>query len=174
MDEITQIKADVAGLKTALEGLLRTGEVTRVDEENHRVKVKNPDWGGVATDWLPVLTRWSRGNRSFSLPKTGEQVLCLFYPFSLSQGFAVAGLFSREDRPPVGDKHKVNLTASDEAVFEYDTQEHKLRIDLPEGAVIEIGGAESPQVARVGDSVDCHCGETGTISTGSSLMKVGG
>jgi phage baseplate assembly protein V len=173
MDEITEIKAELAELRTSLEGLIRTGVVTHVDEENHRVKVKNPDWGGVATDWLPVLTRWSAGNKTYSLPKPEEQVLCLFYPLSLSQGFVLAGLYSEEDRPPVDDKNKINLTASDEAIFEYDTREHKLKIDLPDGAVIEIGGAGSPQVARVGDSVDCPCG-TGTISSGSSLMKVGG
>lgn len=173
MDEITEIKAELTELRTSLEGLIRTGEVAEVDAENHKVKVRNPDWGGVATDWLPVLTRWSAGNRSFSLPKKGEQVLCLFYPLSLSQGFVVAGLFSKEDRPPVDDKHKINLTASDEAVFEYDTREHKLRIDLPDGAAVEIGGPESPQVARVGDSVACPCG-TGTIISGSSLMRVGG
>lgn len=173
MDEITEIKAEVAELRTALEGLVRTGTVSKVDEENHRVKVKNPDWGGVATDWLPVLTRWSKGNKVYSLPRKGEQVLCLFYPLSLSQGFAVAGLFSKEDRPPVDDKNKIHWATSDEAVFEYDTKEHKLKIDLPDGAAIEIGGSESPQVARVGDSVACPCG-TGTIISGSSLMRVGG
>ena len=173
MDEITEIKAEVAELRAALEGLVRTGTVTEVDGENHKVKVKNPDWGGVATDWLPVLARWSAGNKLYSLPRKGEQVLCLFYPFSLSQGFAVAGLYSHEDRPPIDQKHKLHLAASDEAVFEYDPEEHKLTIKLPDGAAIEIGGAESPQVARVGDSVDCPCG-TGTIITGSSLMRVGG
>ena len=173
MDEITAIKAEVAELRAALEGLIRTGEVSEVDAENHKVKVTNPDWGGVATDWLPVLTRWSAGNRSFSLPKDGEQVLCLFYPGSLSQGFVVAGLFSREDRPPVDDKHKLHLATSDEGIFEYDTREHKLKIELPEGALIQIGGEEAPQVARVGDSVRCPCG-TGVITSGSSLMRVDG
>ena len=83
---------------------LQYGIVDAVDEKSHAVVCRLPALEDIRTDWLPVLTPAAGGNRFYSLPDTGELVICLLD--ARGEGGVVLGaVYNDEDRPPVSDRN---------------------------------------------------------------------
>lgn len=56
---------------------LQFGIVSAVDEAAHNLRVRLPALENMETDWLPMVTPAAGGNKFYSLPDVGEQVVCL-------------------------------------------------------------------------------------------------
>ncbi len=107
--------------------IIRVGYVNARQPEKMRVKVTVPDTVGkqLVTDYLPVLCPRASGDMQYDLPDVGDQVLCLFLPYGLEQGFVVGAMYGRQE-PPVQSGEKWHRTFRDGTRLEYDREQHKL------------------------------------------------
>lgn len=118
--------------------LIRVGFVTARQPEKHRVQVELRDTvtSRLTTKWLPVLCPRASGDLHYDLPDIGDQVLCLFLPYGLEQGFVIGAMYGRQT-PPVSDPEKFHRRFKDGATIEYDRANHALSATIPGTATIK-------------------------------------
>ena len=111
--------------------MIRVGFVNARQPEKMRVKVTVRDTTGaqLVTDWLPVLCPRASGDMQYDLPDIDDQVLCLFLPYGLEQGFVVGAMYGKQT-PPVQSGDKWHRTFSDGTMLEYDRGAHKLSVNV--------------------------------------------
>lgn len=116
-------------LTNALSHAIRVGYVTARQPEKHRVQVQCKDTvtAPLTTDWLLVLTPRASKDMQYDLPDIGDQVLCLFLPIGLEQGFVLGSMYGKQE-PPVKDAEKFHRKFADGTIIEYDRKEHHLEI----------------------------------------------
>lgn len=117
-------------LTNTLSQIIRVGYVTARQPEKHRVQVQCKDTvtKALTTDWLLVLTTRAYEDKQYDLPDIGDQVLCLFYPIGLEQGFVIGAMYGKE-KPPVSNAEKVHRKFKDGTTIEYDRSSHHLDIN---------------------------------------------
>lgn len=122
--------------------MIRVGFVNARQPEKMRVKVTVRDTTGaqLVTDWLPVLCPRASGDMQYDLPDVGDQVLCLFLPYGLEQGFVVGAMYGKQV-PPVQSGDKWHRTFSDGTTVEYDRGGHKLTADVKGDADVTATGS---------------------------------
>ena len=111
--------------------MIRVGFVNARQPEKMRVKVTVRDTTGaqLVTDWLPVLCPRASGDMQYDLPDIDDQVLCLFLPYGLEQGFVIGAMYGKQT-PPVQSGDKWHRTFSDGTTLEYDRGRHKLTANV--------------------------------------------
>lgn len=82
---------------------LQFGIVSAVDEAAHNLRVRLPALENMETDWLPMLTAAAGGNRFYSLPDEGEQVVCLLDARG-ENGVVLGATYNTADKPPAASK----------------------------------------------------------------------
>ncbi|MCP3921908.1 MAG: phage baseplate assembly protein V [Desulfobacterales bacterium] len=112
-------------LEEKLESIVALGIITQINGGSVRV-----DINGESTHDLPVLFPKTQDDKFQFMPDIGEQVVCLFLPFGLEQGFVIGSIYSDVDTPPVDGSDKAHIKFKDGAKLEYDRATHKLTIDL--------------------------------------------
>lgn len=130
--------------------MIRVGFVNARQPEKMRVKVTVRDTTGaqLVTDWLPVLCPRSSGDMQYDLPDIDDQVLCLFLPYGLEQGFVIGAMYGKQV-PPVQSGDKWHRKFADGTTLEYDRANHALTADIPGTAAIKCSGPmtlEAPTV----------------------------
>jgi phage baseplate assembly protein V len=107
--------------------MIRVGFVNARQPEKMRVKVTVPDTTGaeLVTDFLPVLCPRACEDMQYDLPDVGDQVLCLFLPYGLEQGFVIGAMYGKQ-APPVQSGDKWHRKFKDGTWLEYDREQHKL------------------------------------------------
>lgn len=98
---------------------LQFGIVAAVDEAGHNLRVRLPALENMETDWLPMVTPAAGGNRFYSLPDEGEQVVCLLDAFGES-GCVIGATYNAADKPPAADKDKWVRRFKNGTVIEHD------------------------------------------------------
>jgi phage baseplate assembly protein V len=139
----------IAALEARVNQMVRVGVVTSVYDAAGTVRVRLPDSAGVISKPLRVLFAKTRDNKSYDMPDVGEEVLCIFLPIGLQQGFVLGAMYSSEDLVPVTDRDKVHYKAKDGTFFEYDRENHKLTIDVQGDIEMNATGNFKLQAARV-------------------------
>lgn len=111
--------------------IVRVGFVTARQPETHRLQVQFRDTttAALTSDWLPCLVARASKDLAYDLPDIGDQVLCLFMPNGLEQGYVIGAMYGKQT-PPVADAEKTHRTFKDGTVLEYDRAAHKLTIDV--------------------------------------------
>ncbi len=112
-------------LEEKLNSIISVGIITQVNNGTVRV-----DINGTNSHDMPVLFPKTQDDKFQFMPDIGEQVLCLFLPYGLEQGFVIGSLYSEVDTPPVTGSDKAHIKFKDGAFIEYDRATHKLSIDL--------------------------------------------
>lgn len=82
---------------------LQFGIVSAVDEAAHNLRVRLPALENMETDWLPMITPAAGGNRFYSLPDEGEQVVCLLDARG-ENGVVLGATYNTADKPPAASK----------------------------------------------------------------------
>ncbi|SUA36356.1 putative phage-related baseplate assembly protein [Neisseria zoodegmatis] len=82
---------------------LQFGIVSAVDEAAHNLRVRLPALENMETDWLPMITPAAGGNRFYSLPDEGEQVVCLLDARG-ENGVVLGATYNTADKPPASSK----------------------------------------------------------------------
>lgn len=114
-------------LTDMLSQIIRVGYVTARQPEKHRVQVQCKDTvnAPLTTDWLLCLTPRASQDMQYDLPDIGDQVLCLFLPIGLEQGFVLGAMYGKQT-PPVSNAEKTHRRFKDGSTIEYDRSAHKL------------------------------------------------
>lgn len=148
-------------------GLIRVGEVASIDPANGTARVTFDDDGITSYD-LPVLVRNSYANKDYHMPDIGEDVLCLFLPSGVEQGFILGSFYTPKGcvKPPVSDPNKRRVTFQDGTTLEYDRAQHKLTADVKGEA--DVTATESVTVASQSDITLAATGDL-TLAAGGAL-----
>lgn len=116
----------------AIRNLIRIGIVSSVNEKNGSVRVIFNDKDDMVSDELPLLSF------EYNIPKVKEQVLCLFLPNGLQQGFCLGPFYSLVNPPPVENKDIYRKMFDDGTWIEYNEETKALNIKAA-GSVNIIG-----------------------------------
>lgn len=161
---------------------LEYGEVSAVDYQGCRIRVRLDERDGVQSYWLNVPQRHTQGTKSRPLmPEIGEQVAVLLDADGVG-GVYLGGVYSTAEPPPVVDQDTNYVRFGDGTVVTYNRAAHLLAVDCVgattlkcgQGLSVETGAPvlvkapsatlEIPQVALKGNlEVDGNIHATGTI-----------
>lgn len=152
-----------------LMNVVRPGEVSKVDYAKARIRVKH---GDLESNWIPWATGRAGGNKIWSPPEIGEQVLMLSPGGDMSRAIAVVGIFS-DDNEANGDSGDLfRATFKNGTVIEYDREANELKATLKAGgkATIEASGG----ITLKGDiTLDGGITLTGDITLNGDLLAQG-
>lgn len=118
---------EIGEMQRAMANLIRVGKIVGLDESNARVKVSV---GGLTTDWLPWAVSRAGGNRTWSAPEIGEQVVVLSPHGDPAQGIVLPSIYQDDHPAPADSKDVDRIRYADGTVTEYDRAEHRLLWDL--------------------------------------------
>lgn len=155
---------------------LRFGLVTQLDPASHRARVRFPaedldttvEEPGMESYWLPVLTQWSMGARSYCLPTVGEQV-AVWLDAEAADGVILGGIYSEADAPPAAPATSRHQVYPDGTVVEYDPEAHRLKVDAQGTVQLTTTGDVT---ADVGGSLDATvAGDLQATVTGTAQVQ---
>lgn len=148
-------------LQALVMGMLRVGRVSSVDASNATARVVFPGNEDVVSYDLPIVVAGARRAMSYWVPVIDEQVLCLFLPTAIEQGFIIGGFYSQAQTPPINDAgahvlagdtvHLGDATADDPVVRKSDLQ-----------------AATDDILSRIGDLVSALNNHTHTAPSGTT------
>ncbi|ENZ8713757.1 phage baseplate assembly protein V [Klebsiella aerogenes] len=137
---------DIAELIRLLENIGRTGTVTKIDEENWRVRVQS---GGLETTWLRWNAQRAGAFKVWVPPSIGEQVWLLCLGGNTDTAIIGGSLYSDDNPAPGATRNEMVVTAPDGARFRYDAEVGALQVAGIKSAVIEasvIVTLDTPEV----------------------------
>ena len=82
-------------IRAFLMNIIRVGEVTKTVPSKHMVRVAFPDDGDVSHE-LPVICPNTKDNSDFHMPDVGEDVLCVFLPGGIEDGYVLGSFYAPE------------------------------------------------------------------------------
>ena len=158
--------AKIKELEQKINNLVRVGIVTNILADTGKVKVKFEETGNMLSYDLPVLFSKTQDDKFYFMPDIGEQVLCVFLPFGLEQGFILGSFYSSKDLPSVSDKNKSQIKFKDGTIIEYDREAKKLLIDCNGDISIKCTNAEvkAEKVEIDSESIDLGKGGKGVVT----------
>lgn len=127
---ISELDERVRALESLLANVVRVGVVVSTDPAAHTVRVTFGDRDNIVSNPLPVLAPKAHRDKFYRLPDVGEQVLCVFLPSGVEQGFAIGALYSRADATPAASQDKHVVQYADGTRFEYDRASHTHQITI--------------------------------------------
>ncbi len=149
---IQGLEERIKQLESKVNQIVRQGIVTSVYPDQGTVRVQLPDTGNMVSKKLPVLFHRTADNQAYDMPDIGEQVVCLFLPNGLEQGFIIGSPYSAKDPVPVRDQNKKHYRFPDGTWMEYDRARHKLNIHVQGQVVLNA----SSTVHVTGSTIDLN------------------
>lgn len=120
---------------------LEYGEVTALDHQTCRLRVRLDDRDGVQTYWLNIPQRNTQGTQCRPLmPEIGEQVAVLLDADGVG-GVCLGGIYSTAEPPPVVDEDTEFVRYSDGTVVAYDRARGALTINCVGALKVGCGGS---------------------------------
>lgn len=157
-----------------LSQIVRVGMVTARDPGTMRLQVQCPDTvsGALVTEWLQTLTPRAKEDAQYDLPDVGDQVLCLFLPNGLEQGFVLGCMFApaTTGTPPVSSGDKWHRKFKDGTTVEYDRAEGKLAADIKGGGILEVT-AQGPVSVKAQGPVSVESPDSITLKAPGIVLK---
>jgi phage baseplate assembly protein V len=145
---ISDLEKRIASLEAVSAQMVRVGKVVTTYPDRGTVRIRIGDADGLTSYTLPVLFKKTMHDKDYQLPDVGEQVLAIFLPYGLEQGFILGAFYSSADTVPVASQDKWHKLFKDGTWLEYDRASHALtgvikgsldlRVDT--AAVIDVGG----------------------------------
>lgn len=118
---------EIGEMQRAMANLIRVGKIVGLDEANARVKVSV---GGLTTDWLPWAVSRAGGNRTWSAPEIGEQVVVMSPHGDPAQGVVLPSIYQDDHPAPANSKDIDRTEYADGTVTEYNRATHRLLWNL--------------------------------------------
>ncbi len=172
------IEKRIIALETRLNQTVRVGEIASINAATGTARVILPDSGGVVSHDLPVLFQKAHHDKFYTMPDVGEQVLCVFLPNGLEQGFILGAMFSQIVSPPVNSPDKTHFKFKDGTVLEYDRAAHLLTVDVKGNVVLKATGTVTAIAASFNLtgplSVSGNISATGNVAAGGTVSDAGG
>jgi phage baseplate assembly protein V len=151
----------------------RRGIVTELDGAKHRLRCEFVDKQGLVSPWLEVLVRGAHQDKDVGMPAVGDQVAVMLDEKEES-GCVLGCLYS--DADPVPETATATtlrrIEFSDGCILEYDRETHVLRVELPEGGVVQLAGDVEPialgdkvraELDAIQSALDSHTHQAGAL-----------
>lgn len=152
-----------------LTNLVRVGRVTSVDSESERARVVFDDRDETESYDLQVIVRNTKENKDHALPDIDEDVLCVFLPIGIEQGFILGSFYTDANSPPSSSKNVRKVKFSDGTTIEYDRENNKLTANVKGDIDVIATGSLS---ANIGENATLTIGgELNADVTGNSTIK---
>jgi len=135
----------MSGYQPDLSDIIRVGEVTSVNPATMTARVTFDDDDGVTSFDLPILQRNTIKNRDHCCVDVGEDVLCLFLPTGIEEGFILGSFYAGEVMPPSNSRDVRMVEFSDGTKFFYDRSTHKLTGNVKGDVMLTVSGTVSVQ-----------------------------
>ena len=119
-------------LKSILGELIRVGKVTSTNDEAATARVQFGDRDDVVSYDLPILVKNTLENKDYWMPDINEQVLCLFLPTGIEQGFILGSFYTRVTTPNQNTKEVREVKFKDGTSVNYNRENHILTVDVPQ------------------------------------------
>jgi len=120
---------------------LEYGEVTALDHQTCRLRVRLDDRDGLQTYWLNIPQRNTQGTQRRPLmPEIGEQVAVLLDADGVG-GVCLGGIYSTAEPPPVVDEDTEFVRYSDGTVAKYDRASGVMTLECVGEVTLKSGGA---------------------------------
>lgn len=145
-----------------LTNLVRVGRVTSVDSESERARVVFDDRDETESYDLQVIVRNTKENKDHALPDIDEDVLCVFLPIGIEQGFILGSFYTDANTPPSSSANVRKVQFSDGTVIEYDRENKKLTANVKGDIDVIATGNLS---ANIGGELNADVSGNSTIKT---------
>lgn len=123
---LSELMERLERLEETVRHMVRIGTVEALLSDVARVRVRFADADGMVSYDLPVRFEKTQDDKDYCMPDIGEQVLCIFLPYGLEQGFVLGAVYSEADEVPVISEHKKHRRFADGTWREYDREKHLL------------------------------------------------
>jgi phage baseplate assembly protein V len=166
--------------------MITFGVVTQVDPAKAKARVRFPEQDadttaeepGMESYWLPVVTQWSTGNKSFCMPIVGEQVVA-WMDEEWASGVILGGIYSETDAVPTAPATSRHHVYPDGTVVQYDPATHELLVDVKGTlnakttgtATLDAGGVATVKAPSIVLDGPVHI--TGAVTMDSTLGVTG-
>lgn len=110
--------------------LIKIGEVSSINPAKCTARVVFADDDGVVSYDLPVLQRNTFKSKDYHMPDVGEDVVCIFLPSGVEEGFIVGSFYAGEVEPPEATENRRTVVFEDGTVARYDKASHKLTLTI--------------------------------------------
>ena len=114
-------------IRAFLMNIIRVGEVTKTVPSKHMVRVAFPDDGDVSHE-LPVICPNTKDNSDFHMPDVGEDVLCVFLPGGIEDGFVLGSFYAPEVARPTANQDERKVRFKDGTTVTYNRATHELDV----------------------------------------------
>lgn len=159
-----------------VQSLIKIGEVSSIDPATATARVVFDDDDSLVSFDLPVLQRNTFANRDFGMPDVGEDVVCLFLPSGVEEGFILGSLYAGEVAPEESSGDVRSVRFGDETRVAYDRAAHELTVTVGDTSVtvtregVEVVGADKVK-ASVGSVALTIDSGGATIDASSITLK---
>jgi phage baseplate assembly protein V len=113
-------------LERLVSNLVRVGIVSSVNDAMGTCRVLFEDRDDLVSFELPVMQRQSLQNKDYCMPDIGEQVICLFLPSGVEQGFVIGSFYSSQESRPASSRDVRRVQFNDGTFVEYNRSTHDL------------------------------------------------
>lgn len=110
--------------------LIKIGEVSSINPSKCTARVVFADDDGVVSYDLPVLQRNTFKSKDYHMPDVGEDVVCLFLPSGVEEGFIVGSFYAGEVNPPEATEKRRTVVFEDGTRACYDKASHMLTLTI--------------------------------------------
>ena len=117
-----ELEKRIIDLESRFNQLVRVGTVASADPAKGTARVYLPDSDGMESYSLPVLFQKTQDDKHYSIPDKGEQVLCVFLPNGLEQGFIIGAFYSDKDTVTVPNKDITRVDFANGAFLEHNRE----------------------------------------------------
>ena len=147
-----------------LNGLIKIGEVSVIYPDEGTARVVFDDDDSVVSAPLKVLHKNTFKNGDYSMPDIGEDVVCLFLPSALEDGFILGSFYAGDVTPPEADGNRRTVKFSDDTTVTYDRTAHALTVVMKSGTV----NVKCPSI-----TLDGNVSITGTLDVAGATTTAG-
>ncbi|MCT4543300.1 MAG: baseplate assembly protein [Vallitalea sp.] len=110
--------------------VVKVGKVSSINIENGTIDVVFEDKDNMICPNLPLM------DIEYKIPAIGEQVLCLFLPNGIQQGFCLGKFYSATNPPPKQDPNIICKQFADDTYIEYNKKTKQLTINSSTNIII--------------------------------------
>lgn len=161
----------VSSLESTLTEIIRVGTVSSTNPQKHTARVTISDEDNLTTHELAVLCRNTFKNHDYNMPDVGDDVLCVFMPQGIEEGFILGSFYAGNVVPPTSKQDERKVEFADGTTVTYNRQSHSLDIVI-EGTSIHADRQKIDVVTP--KQVNIKTTDVNVTASGSITMKSGG
>ncbi len=155
---------------------IKIGEVSSINPAMGTARVVFDDEDSVVSYDLPVLQTNTYANKDYSMPDVGEDVLCLFLPSGLEEGFILGSFYAGEIELPESNGNVRTVVFADGTKISYDRALHTLSATMDGTSIVANRAGvqvKAPEViVNEANTVNIKGGTDVNVNAGSLIKLV--